>query len=166
MLDWAHLHVMIVHLPIVGTFLAMIPLLWGFYKKDISTQWIGLVVLAISLFAIPVATTSGENTEHAFYRGTISAQLDDAGATALKVHAETADAVAVFWYVILLLVITQLILWKRDYSWKNKLFIITLVLNTLLIIGLSYVGYLWGKIRHPEFRTEASVSVPTTPVAE
>ena len=53
-------------------------------------------MLAISLFAIPVATTSGENTEHAFYRGTISAQLDDAGATALEVHAETADAVAVF----------------------------------------------------------------------
>lgn len=68
----------------------------GILQKNISTQWIGLVVLAISLFAIPVATTSGENTEHAFYRGTISAQLDDAGATALEVHAETADAVAVF----------------------------------------------------------------------
>lgn len=96
MFDSAHIHVMIVHLPIMGTFLAMIPLLWGFYKKDSAVKWIGLIILGISLVAIPIATSSGESTEHAFYRGTIAAQLDDASSEALEIHAEAAEVAEIF----------------------------------------------------------------------
>lgn len=85
---------------------------------------------------------SGENTEHAFFNGAMTAQIDDAGVTALAIHANAADYAATFGYVILILVLSQIILWKRSYTWKNKLFIITLILNTLLIAGLGYVGYL------------------------
>ena len=82
---------MIVHLPIMGTFLAMIPLLWGWYKKDVSIKWIGLIILAVSLVGIPIATSSGEETQGAFYQGTISAELDNAGYEVLQIHAEAAE---------------------------------------------------------------------------
>lgn len=166
MFDAAHIHVMIVHLPIMGTFLAMVPLLWWWYKKDASTKWIGLIVLAISLFAIPIATSSGEDAEHGFRRGTLSAQLDAGGLTALEIHSEAADVAATFWYIILALIALQLYLWKREYSWKNRLFIITLLGNTLLIFWLGYVGYLGGQIRHPEFRSAISISNTSSTVAE
>ena len=165
MFDWAHIHVMIVHLPIMGTFLAMIPLLWWLYKKDSATKWIGLIILGISLIAIPIATSSGESTEHAFYNGTISAQLDDAGSQALEIHSEAAEMAEVFWFIIFCFVALQLFLWKRNSVWKERLFIATLILNTLLMVDLSYVGYLGGKIRHPEFRT-ATVTAPAAPVAQ
>ena len=166
MFDWAHIHVMIVHLPIMGTFLAMIPLLWGFYKKDSAVKWIGLVILAISLFAIPVATSSWENTEHAFFNGSMPVQLDDPGMTALMIHSEAADYAATFGYILLAFIALQLYFWKREYSWKNRLFIITIIANALLMTWLGYVGYLGGKIRHPEFRATTSVSTPVTPVAQ
>lgn len=49
MFDLAHIHVMIVHLPIIGTFLAAVPLVWGLYKKDATIQFVGLVITGLSL---------------------------------------------------------------------------------------------------------------------
>ena len=166
MFDAAHIHVMIVHLPIMGTFLAMIPLLWWWYKKEASTKWIGLIILAISLIAIPIATSSGEDAEHGFRRGTLSAQLDTAGATALEIHSEAADVAATFGYIILALIALQLYLWKREYTWKNRLFIVTIIGNVILICWLGYVGYLGGQIRHPEFRSIPTVSTAAPTVAQ
>ena len=153
MFDLAHIHVMIVHLPIMGTVLAMIPLLLWIYKRDISMKWIGLVILAVSLVAIPIATSSGESAQHAFRDGTITAQLDIAGQAALRIHSQAADFAEAFGYFILVLIVLQLYFWKKEYSWKNKLFLITIATNTVLIAWLGYVGYLGGQIRHPEFRT-------------
>lgn len=156
MIDAAHIHVMIVHLPIMGTMLAMIPLVWWLWKRDISIQWMGLILLAISLIAIPIATSSGEGAEQGFFDGTLSAALDDAGMQALRVHAEAAETAAAFGYAILVLIGLQFYFWKKEYVWKKRLYIATLTANALLIIGLSYVWYLGGQIRHPEFRSTTS----------
>ena len=97
-------------------------------------KWIGLVILAISLIAIPIATTSGEGAQHSFREGTMTAQLDNAGAAALRMHSGAADYAASFGYAILALIALQLYLWKREYFWKNRLFLITIIGNTLLIL--------------------------------
>ncbi len=165
MIDTAHIHVMIVHLPIMGTVLAMIPLIWWFWKKDLSIQWMGLILLAISLIAIPIATSSGESAEVGFSNGSISASLDEVGMQILSIHAEAAEIAAAFGYALLAIIALQLFFWKRDYTWKNRLFVLTLIANSLLILGLSYVGYLGGQIRHPEFRSTMSGEI-TTPLVK
>ncbi len=91
------------------------------------------MILGTSLIAIPIATSSGESTEHAFFNGSMTAQLDEAGKTALEIHSEAADYAATFGYILLALIALQLYLWKRDYSWKNRLFIITIIANIFLI---------------------------------
>ncbi len=129
-------------------------------------KWIGLVILAVSLVAIPIATSSGESTEHAFFNGTMTAKLDDAGTNALEIHSEAADVAATFGYIILALIALQLYLWKREYTWKNRLFIVTIIGNALLICWLGYVGYLGGQIRHPEFRSMPTISNVAPTVAQ
>lgn len=166
MFDAAHIHVMIVHPPIMGTFLAMIPLLWGILKNDTSVKWIGLIILVISIIGIPISTSSGEGAEHAFFDGSINTQLDNAGKEILKIHSEAAEIAEGFWFFIGVLIALQLIFWKREYTWKNRLFIITIIGNTLLICWLGYIGYLGGQIRHPEFRSTATVSNTAPTVAE
>ena len=91
MFDVAHIHVMIVHLPIMGTVLAMIPLLWGILKNDTSVKWIGLVILVISIIGIPISTSSGEGAEHAFFDGSMNIELDDTGKEILEIHSEAAE---------------------------------------------------------------------------
>ncbi len=162
MFDVAHIHVMIVHLPIIGTVLAMIPLLWGILKNDTSVKWIGLVILVISIIGIPISTSSGEGAEHAFFDGSMNIELDDTGKEILEIHSEAAELAEGFWFFIWVLIVLQLIFWKREYSWKHRLFWITVIANALLILWLGYVGYLWGQIRHPEFRSNVASPTNTT----
>lgn len=162
MFDAAHIHVMIVHLPIIGTALAMIPLLWWVYRHDVSIKWIGLIILVISIIGIPLATSSGEGAGNAFFDGTMVEKLDSASTQALKIHSEAAELAEGFWFFIGALIMLQLILWKREYAWKHGLFWMTIIANIFLIIWLSYVGYLGGQIRHPEFRLDVPPETHTS----
>lgn len=153
MIDTAHIHVMIVHLPIMGTVLAMIPLIWWFWKRDSSIQFVWLVVLGISLLWLPVAMGTGEETLEAFSGGAISPELDAAGANYALLHYQAAEIVSKIGYAVIILVVGQILSWNRSYRHKNSLYRLTLLINLILILWFSYVGYLGGQIRHPEFRT-------------
>ncbi len=163
MFDLAHIHVMIVHLPIIGAALAALPLLWWLYKKDATIQLVGLVLMGVSLIGLPIAMGSGEETLEKFMTGGISPDLDNAGAHYAFLHYQAAELVSKVGYIALVLVAGQVFFWNKKFKYKKELFLITVWLNLLLIIGFSYVGYLGGQIRHPEFRptvvTEGSATL-------
>ncbi len=152
MFDLAHIHVMIVHLPLMGVALAMVPLLWWTYAKDKTIQLVGLVIMGISLIGLPVAMGSGEETLEKFMTGGISPDLDSAGSHYALLHYEAAEMVSKIGYIWLVLVVGQIFFWNKKFKYKKMVFIATVLLNFLLIVGFSYVGYLGWQIRHPEFR--------------
>lgn len=49
-----HLHVMLIHFPIAGTMLAIIPLILGMILKNNSIKLTGLIILTVSLLALPI----------------------------------------------------------------------------------------------------------------
>lgn len=73
-----------------------------------------------------------------------------------SLHYQAAEIVAKFGYAIFFIVLFQLIFWKKSYRYKQKILLLTLILNAILFIGFSYVGYLGGQIRHAEFRPQMS----------
>lgn len=152
MFDLAHIHVMVVHLPIIGAGLAALPLLWWLYKKDTTIQFVGLVLMGVSLLWLPIAMGSGEETLEKFMSGNISPDLDNAGSHYAMLHYQAAEIVSKWGYAALVLIAGQLFFWKKKLKYKKELFIATVILNLLLVIGFSYVGYLGWQIRHPEFR--------------
>lgn len=105
MFDMAHIHVMIVHLPIIGTALAMIPLIWWLYKKDKTIQFVGLVLMGASLIGLPIAMGSGEETFEKFMTGWISPDLDNAGAHYALLHYEAAEMISKAGYMAIILVV-------------------------------------------------------------
>lgn len=109
MFDLAHIHVMIVHLPIIGTFLAAVPLVWGLYKRDTTIQFVGLVIMGVSLLWLPVAMGSGEETFEKFMTGWISPDLDEAWAHYALLHYQAAEMISKWGYIALLLVAGQII---------------------------------------------------------
>jgi uncharacterized membrane protein len=162
MFDLAHIHVMIVHLPLIGVALAMIPLIWWTYAKDKTIQLVGLVIMGISLIGLPVAMGSGEETLEKFMSGNIAPDLDSAGSHYALLHYEAAEMVSKIGYVALIVIAGQVFFWNKKFKYKKELFLVTVLLNLILIIGFSYVGYLGWQIRHPEFRpvTTQWVTVP------
>lgn len=139
MFDLAHIHVMVVHLPIIGTALALVPLLWWAYKKDTSIQFIGLVIMSISLIGLPIAMGSGEETFGKFMTWNISPDLDDAGAHYAFLHYQAAETISKIGYIALVLGIGQIFFWKKSFRYKKALFIITIFINLILMVGFGYV---------------------------
>lgn len=166
MFDLAHIHVMIVHLPIIGTTLAALPLFWWLYKKDATIQLVGLVLMGVSLIGLPIAMGSGEETFEKFMTGGISPDLDNAGAHYALLHYQAAETVSKVGYIGLLLVAGQIFFWNKKFKYKKALFVTIVLLNILLIVGFSYVGYLGWQIRHPEFRPDTTQWVTVPALAE
>jgi uncharacterized membrane protein len=159
MIELAHIHVMIVHLPIVGTALAMIPLVWGFVTKNRTIQLLWLIMLGLSLIGLPIAMGTGEEAFEKFMSGWFTPDLDEGGAHYALLHYQAADFVGKIGYGVLILIGALIVFWKQNFPYKNTLYIFIILLNILLIVGFSYVGYLGGKIRHPEFRPTMSSEI-------
>lgn len=93
--------------------------------------------------------------------GKIAPDLDDAGAHYALLHYQAAEMISKIGYIALLWVVGQLVFWSKKFTYKKSLFIITIVINFILIVGFGYVGYLGGQIRHPEFRPAVVVEEGT-----
>ncbi len=130
----AHIHMIIVHLPIVGATLSIIPMMWGWVRNNHEIQKIGLSLLGISLLGMPIAIFSGEATFEKFITGTISPDIDTGGAHYAFLHYQAAEFVSKIGYFALILVCWQIFLGRKIRHYKKHLFLTTLILNAVLII--------------------------------
>lgn len=98
--------------------------------------------MGISLIGLPVAMGSGEETLEKFMSGNIAPDLDSAGSHYALLHYEAAEMVSKIGYVALIVIAGQVFFWNKKFKYKKELFLVTVLLNLILIIGFSYVGYL------------------------
>lgn len=151
-----HWHLVINHLPIIGTTLATIFLLAGIILKNKPMQIVSIgFIFIMSIFGF-IAHETGEKAEHAIenYAGVNEA--------AIETHEEAAKPAFIVHNITGAFSILGLILFslrKKSASWLA----IIIFLGGLTSAGLmSYAGYLGGKIRHPEvseMNTQPSVNL-------
>jgi hypothetical protein len=98
--------------------------------------------MGVSLIGLPIAMGTGEETFEKFMTGGISPDLDNGGAHFALLHYQAAEMVSKIGYIALLLVAGQIFVWNRKFRYKKALFLATVLLNIVLILGFSYVGYL------------------------
>jgi uncharacterized membrane protein len=136
-----HWHLIVNHLPIIGTTLSTFLLLAGILLKNRQLQLISVsLIFVMSVFGF-IAHETGEKAERAVKQ---EQAVTDA---ALEAHEEAAKPAFLVHNIAGLLAIIALI-----FSKKAKLFNalgICMVVVALTAAGLmSYAGYLGGKIRH------------------
>lgn len=69
----------------------------------------------------------------------ISPDLDDAGAHYAFLHYQAAETISKIGYIALVLGIGQIFFWKKSFRYKKALFIITIFINLILMVGFGYV---------------------------
>lgn len=148
-----HWHLVVNHLPIIGTTIATIFLLSGIILKNKVTQVIATIFIVImSAFGF-IAHQTGEKAEHSIegYTGV--------NESAIESHEEAAKPAFIVHNITGILGILGLILFglkRRAASW----FVVIIFIGGVASAGLmSYVGYLGGKIRHPEVTDANSMSI-------
>ncbi len=151
-MDAAHIHLILTHFPIVGTFLGMLILGYGeFFHKE-EAKKIGLAVLiAMAIITVPVFL-SGEEAEE------ILEHIPGIQESFIENHEEIAEKV--IWIMSFLGGLALVNLWA---IFKRKPLAKTLGKITLLVALFSFgmlarAGNAGGKIRHTEIRTSQSTA--------
>lgn len=156
----AHYHLLLNHIPILGTIIGTVLLAYGFFRRQEAVQKVSLGLLVVAgVVAIAVYLT-GEGAEDIIEEAVPNAEAliephEEAGLIALIAGIATG--------VVSLLALLLGAARKHLLRWTVTL---------ALVVGLATSGimgwtaYRGGQINHPEIRTDATTVAPAVPPVE
>lgn len=146
-MDATHLHLILTHVPIVGTLIGTGILAYGQYSKNDETKKIALVTFVImAILTIPVFLTGEEAEETVEHITGVSEQL-------IENHEELAEKA--IWLMALLGILSLINFFAiiKKLSFAKTLSLITLLVSLGTFGLFAKVGSTGGEIRHSEIRT-------------
>lgn len=151
-MNQAHLHLLLNHLPILGTLFGILILAGGFFLKNnaVKRTALGLFVLS-AVFAIPAYLT-GEGAED------VAEKLPGVSEALMERHEEMAN---IFLWVVGGLGLFSLATFYADFKSKKvapMLYTLTFVAAIGTMIFAQRVGATGGEIRHTEIRSVATAA--------
>ena len=148
-MDPVRVHLVLNHLPVIGSGLALLALLVGIVRANLTVIRTALALAVVALAAVPVVSWSGEKAEKVAEK---SDWLDEEGAEWLDEHEERGEAAVATLISALVVCVLALAVGAYRESWLRTAAIVAAL---SLAIGLG--NGLWaaasgGKIRHTEIR--------------
>jgi uncharacterized membrane protein len=155
-MDGAHLHLMLNHIPLLGTIFGLPVLIAGLVLKNHVLRNAGLIILVMAaIFAIPVYLT-GEPAEE------IVEHLPGVGHDFIERHEDSAMA------ALIAAIVTGVIsLIALGFSWAGRTAVTTVaavtIVSAMVTAGLmGRTANLGGEIRHTEIRTAQTAGTQNT----
>lgn len=150
-----HIHLLITHLPIFGSMLGVLVLIFGFIVKSDHVKMAAYGIFVISAVGAAMAYFTGESAEET------AEHVFNASDRVIHEHEEAAQFA--FWSMMILGVLslaTTYFTFKKHTA-ARKLSIAVLVFGMFTFSALARTGYLGGQIRHAEI-----YEVPTNVINE
>jgi len=154
-MSWGHLHLLLNHVPVIGTLLGLLLLLVAFVRKseELKKVTLGLFVL-IALVTIPVYLT-GEPAEE---------MVEDIPGVA-KAMIERHEDAALFSMIAVevagIIALAGLLLFRTKKGLGNLLAIVTLACSVVTGGLLAWTSNLGGQVRHTEISSGVGVESQT-----
>lgn len=149
-MDQVHLHLLINHLPIIGSLLGALVLAFGLWRKSEPTVVAAYGVLVLAALGAGVAQLTGEGAEEAVEHlpGVLESRIGR--------HEEFAEYALVALLAMGALAVGGLVLSARQSAHSPRMAVLVL-LAALAGFGLvGWTGYLGGQIRHTELNGGAA----------
>lgn len=147
-MNWAHVHLLLNHVPVLGTLFGLLLLAWGMVRRNESIQRAALATFFVAaLVAVPVFLT-GEPSEDAVEH------LAGTAEGAIEVHEDAALLALIG--VELLGVIAVLSVIRRRAVLPRFVTRAALVISVITAGLMARTANLGGKIRHAELRGAAA----------
>ena len=157
----AHLHMVVNHFPIIGTFFGIGILITGIFLKNNSIKNTAYVLFIVAAIFGAFSMGTGEGAEE------MVEDFPNIGKAIIHEHEELAEKFALVLYVTGVFALISLIATVKKFRLAKIFSFITLVLALISGIMSINVGTSGGEIRHTEIRENNAVSVPgneNTPV--
>jgi len=158
MFNWAHVHLMINHFPVVGTMGTILLFLYGAVRKskEIVVASLGLFVL-LALVTIPVFLT-GEKAED------VVKNLPGVTEDYIGRHEEMASYALAMMEILGAAALLGLFWVHRTGSTPKWLIVLVLVLSLITAVSMGITANFGGQIRHTEIRADFSRPPTLKPV--
>ena len=152
----AYPHLLVNHVPILGTIFGILILGTGMFLKNDTVKQTGLGTLVLAALSSALALLTGDPA------GDIVKTLPGISESIIDYHENMAYMS--LWFLIPSGVISAMAfysIWKKEKAAKN-LVIAAMVLSLITAGMMSYVGKTGGQIRHSELRSQS----PGTPAVQ
>ena len=151
MMNDAHFHLVVTHLPIVGVLIGFLVLLSGYIIKKPQVKTTALGIFIFSALTAIAAFYTGEGAEE------IVENLSGISETLIHEHEEYAE---LFFTMMLILggtSLATLFLQYKKFPFVKYGFVLVLLISMSCIVISKYVGTSGGEITHIEIRNDANV---------
>ena len=151
----AHFHLLVNHLPILGTVFGFLILISGLVLKNTSVKLTGLSTLLVATISVVFALLSGDPAGEAV-NGL-------PGVTEAMVEHHESIAYSSLWAMIpmgLLAALAGYSLLKKEKAGVTLAWV-TLILALVVSVLMAWVGLTGGEIRHTEIRQNAPQQINT-----
>lgn len=146
MINWAHVHLMINHFPVVGVLGAILLLAYACVRKSEEVKMVSLgVFVLIALITIPVFFT-GEAAEDAVKK------LPGVTEASIGRHEEMAEYAITLMEILGVACLAGLFLIRKSGAAPKWLLMIVFVLSLITAAVVGFTANLGGLIRHTEIR--------------
>lgn len=143
-MDPLHVHLYINHLPVFGTFLGILVLLFAIWRKSANTEIAAYLLFIISAIGVVIAYLTGEGAEHAVEH------LQGISKNTIERHEDFSIYPMTLLIILGVISLVGIILVQRKSRWKKKVSSIILILSVFCFALIAWTGYLGGQIRHTE----------------
>lgn len=150
----AHLHLLINHLPVIGTLFALLLLAYGLGRGKEDVVKASLWALVIAAVAGAAAYLTGEPAEEVVER------VGGVSETLIERHEEAALWATIGTGLVGLFALAGLLL-HRGREVSRGFGAVALAATLFVVGGMAWTANLGGQIRHLEIRSGAQGTVPT-----
>lgn len=145
-MDSTHIHLLLNHFPIIGTFIGTLVLAWAVVRKSNDLRSAGCtIIILMALVAIPVYLTgepAEESVEH----------LPGVSESMIESHEDAALQALIALEVAGVLALAGFFAHRTGHQRAHTLTLGALTVAIVSCALMSYTGFLGGQIRHSELR--------------
>jgi len=144
----AHFHLVVNHLPIVGTLIGLLVLITGLLLKKSEVKLTAFGIFIFSAITSIVAFLTGEGAEE------VVEDLSGISETLIHTHEEYAESFLILSISLGVIAIVGFIVELKKFKLLKLITILILLIAIANIVLGKYVGTSGGEIRHNEIRGE------------
>lgn len=149
-MDYAHLHLILNHFPIIGTIIGSALMAYALYAGEIKMQKSILFLWIVFAALTPLVMNTGESAEE------VVENISGVSEAAMEEHEEAAEIS--LWLMIGLGLISIGALFTSGKPAGKNIALFAFFFSLLVFASMARTGYLGGQIRHTEFAANSSAA--------
>ncbi|HET6363952.1 MAG TPA: hypothetical protein VFG02_02785 [Nitrospirota bacterium] len=147
-MNWAHVHLIINHFPVIGILGAILLLVYSLVRKSEEVKMMSLGVFAIIALLTLAVYFTGEAAEK------IVKNLPGVTETYIGRHEEIASLTLVLMEILGITSVAGLVLLRRSGAIPKWLAVMILILSLITAVVVNLTANFGGQIRHTEIRDD------------